>query len=957
MPKFDAGEASAIAFGPFTLVPRERLLLHGAEPVEVSARAFDILVALTAEPNAVLTKAALMDSVWPDVTVGEGSLRFHMANLRKALGDGRGGARYIATLPGRGYCFVAPLSRAPADGTRSVEKGFAATGGNLPNRPLLTVGRDGDVRVVGEGLRNHRCVTIVGPGGVGKTTVALEVAHAFAAERGGAVLLLDLGLLRDPAMVAVTLASLLGVPGDTGDTPNALLASLRHAELLLVLDTCEHVIEAAADLVGRILAEAPAVYVLSTSREPLQVGGEMVHRLQPLASPSCEEAVTAEALPRYPATRLFMERTVATGVPAALTDAEAGLVADICRKLDGMPLAIELAARRVGSFGLAQTAALLGERLALAWPGQRDAPPRQRSLQATLAWSFDLLSEGERDVLRRLAVFVGDFTIEAAFAVATERPGDHAALLDALDSLVAKSLVAARPIGAMMRYRLLDTTRAFALQAGEAEPINDAVAERHAGYCLRWLDDAGLEWSRLSTATQRARHWAGLSNVKAALDWCFGANGDAVLGRQLVARAAPILLGMSLLPECHRWTERALETLDADSRGSREEMLLQSALGVSLMFMRGGKDAARHAHLRALAIADDRGNALDQVQVLGPLQMFHLRTGDFRAALACARRCSVLAGALADPAAAAMSHAILGISFHLAGDLARARQELEAALAWPSDRKRAMTLYLGLDGRVLAGAILARTLWLQGEPGRAAEQARRAVTAAAAMDHALTLCIALSWAITVFDWTGDDAALADHVDRLAAHSGRSSFAPYLAVAEGWRGVAAVRRGDVEAGVEALRDSIERLHAMPYELLTTPLVLALIDGLRRLGQPAEATMLAQECKAAIERCGDFCYRPELLRLEAALDLVTSPADTRRAEALLKESIADSRAQGARGWELRSATTLAGILARSGRQMEAHAVLGPILDAFTEHMATADVAEAAGLMVAAHDHRAI
>ena len=237
--------------------------------------------------------------------------------------------------------------------------------------------------------------------------------------------------------------------------------------------------------------------------------------------------LTAAVALTYPATQLFLERAMASGARFELSDANVAIVAGICQKLDGVALAIELAAGRVEAYGLEQTAALLDQRLSLLWQGQRTAPPRQKTLQATLDWSYGLLSEVERLVLRRLAVFVGYFTIEAALEVVTDAKIDRALLFGAMDSLVAKSMVAPRPIGAMMRYRLLDTTRAYLLETG----VDDAaLAARHAIYYQRWLEQTGAEWPTLSNAAERAPHFASLHNVRAALEWCFGANGDTEIG-------------------------------------------------------------------------------------------------------------------------------------------------------------------------------------------------------------------------------------------------------------------------------------------------------------------------------------------------------------------------------------------------------------------------------------------
>lgn len=935
------------SFGPFRLAAGERLLTRDGVPVDLGARALDILVALVSRPNEPVGKRELMAEVWPDVTVEEGSLRFHIVALRKALGDGQGGARYITTLPGRGYCFVAPVLRSAPPG-QAADGTPAFTGAtSLPARLARMVGREEEVRALSAQLAAARFVTVVGPGGVGKTTVAVAVTHDLLEAFAGAAMFVDFGLLADPRLVPVAVASMLGLPIRSEDPVPGLIAHLRGRRFLLVLDSCEHVIDGAAALAAEIFRAAPEVHILATSREALRVEGEQVHHLAPLDSPPDEPGLTAAAAVEFPAAQLFLERAAAAGAPLDLSDADAALVAEICRRLDGVALAIELAAGRVQAYGLRQTAALLDQRLPLSWTGQRNAPPRQRTLQATLDWSYGLLSEPERLVLRRLAVFVGPFTIEAALGVATGGAVDDVVLFAAIDSLVAKSMVATRPIGAMMRYRLLDTTRAYALQiADDAERA--ALAARHAGYYRRWLEQLGGEWPALSNAAVRGPYLSAMNNVRAALDWCFGPGGEAGLGIALAAAAAPVFLAMSLLTECQRWSERAIGALDAAARGGSEEMHLQAALGMALMFLQGGSDTARVALERALAIAETRDDALGQLVVLGPLHMFHLRTGAFDIALDLGKRGAALAGAVDDPAAAALAHFLLGMSLHLAGDLAGARAALEAALRHQPGGPRASTIYLGFEGQNLSGAILARTLWLQGHPAQAVEQARRAVREAERMDHPVTLSVAMIWAITVFLWTGDLRSAEQHVAWFTARAGSHSLGPYLAVGRALGGALALRRGDAAGAVEILQGGLAALHQARYEVLTTALEIALAEGLAATGRAAEGLALVEQTIRRVEARGDLVYMPELLRVKGLLLAATPQAA--EAEACFRQSLDWARRQAALAWELRAATDLAALLAGQGRSGEASAALRPVLERFTEGAETADLRAAAVLLAA-------
>lgn len=449
-----------LSFGPFSVRPRERRVMRDGVALPLGAKAFDTLMALMSRPNEIVSKWDLMALVWPGITVEETNLRFHIAALRKALGDGKDGARYIATLPGRGYCFVAAVSQADIEAAQRPASRPELPPVKLPNRLQRMVGRTDAMAAVSDRLIASRFVTIAGPGGVGKTAVAVAIAHDLLETFADAAHFVDLAALSDPDLVITSILLMLGLPAQTDDPLPALLAHLQDKRMLLILDNCEHVIAAAAPLAAEIFQAAPQVHILATSREALRVEGEQVYRLAPLAVPPDGSGVTVAAAQTYPALQLFLERARAGGAQIVLDDANATIIARICRKLDGMALAIELAAGRVEAYGLEQTATLLDERLNLLWQGQRTSPPRQKTLQATLDWSYGLLSDLERLVLRRLAVFAGHFTIDAALEVVPDERVDRARLFDAVDSLVAKSMVAPRPIGAMMRYRLLDTTRA-----------------------------------------------------------------------------------------------------------------------------------------------------------------------------------------------------------------------------------------------------------------------------------------------------------------------------------------------------------------------------------------------------------------------------------------------------------------------------------------------------------------
>lgn len=935
-----------VSFGPFLLVPSERLLTKDGNRVELSARAHDILVTLLSRPNEVVSKNDLIAQVWPGLNVEEGSLRFHVAGLRKALGDGKDGARYISTSSGRGYSFVAATSRSRISAPLVVEPSASFRHYNLPSRLGAMIDREEDVEKLSLRLNADRFVTIVGSGGVGKTTVAMAIAHQLQATFSGAVLFVDLSMVSDPRFVTTGVASMLGLSVQSEDVTSGLIAYLRDKRLLLVLDTCEHLIGAVAALAVAIFKTAPQVHILATSRETLQVDGEHVYRLEPLACPPDDGRRSAEIARTFPATQLFVERAMASGANLTLNDSEAAIVVDICRKLDGVALAIELAARRVEVYGLSETAALLDERLAQLWAGPRTAPPRQKTLQATLDWSYGLLSETERTVLRRLAIFVGNFTLHAALAVATGNGLDQAEVFEAIDSLVAKSMVATRTLGAVMRYRLLDTTRAYARELATDDIEAASLAIRHARYYRQWLAEAAGEWSTLMSGTERAPYFAGISNVRAALEWCFGPNGDLPTGIGLAATAAPVLLAMSLLPECHQWSQRALAARDDQACSKSDQMHLQAGLGISSMLLYGENEQAREALNRALALAEAERDGANEAGLLGMLHMFHFRGGDFNVALSFARRCRALADSVDDPTALALAHSILGRSLLMMGDLSGARAELEALFADWSPSQQSDTIYLVHDRHFRAGIALARTLWMQGHPTQAVERAREFIDGARRMDHPASVTVLLAWAASIFLWTGDFHSAQEYIDASIAMSESYSLGPLTSVGRARKAQLAIRQG--RNAVADLRASLAEIHAVRYELITTEFNICLTQGLIANGQPDEAMALLTDTILQVGTKGDTCYMPELLRMKAGLLRAAVPPHPEEAEACLMQSLELSRSQGALGWELRAATDLAAVLAGKGFRQPAREVLERAYGQFSEGFDTADLRAAERLL---------
>ena len=481
-----APDAIRLRFGPFELNATDRSLKKSNQLIPLGGRAYEILIALLENPGAVVGKAELIARVWPDVTVDEGSLRVHLSALRKALCDGQFGDKYIASMQGHGYRFIAPVMRLPVDR----EASSASTGrSNLPPALSRMIGRDAVVLEIQATLQTERLLTIVGVGGIGKTTVALSVGHGLLANLSGAVFLVDLSTASDKEHVFGAIASAIGLDPRSAGRSDALLDFLGPQRALIILDNCEHLIADVAEVADSILQGAPDVRILVTSREALKVAGEDVLRLPPLKCPPEQPGLTASEVLEYPAAQLFAERVSARGGSFSLGDDEAPMVAEICRELDGIPLAIELAAGRAAVFGVRDTVAKLGSRLDLLKFGRRTANPRHRTLKATLDWSYGHLSGVERVVLRRVSIFIGHFSLEAALAVAEQEGICRSEIEDAVESLVNKSLISAWPTRRGMLYRLLDTTRSYALEKLAASGEHNSTAALYASLLNKTLEN------------------------------------------------------------------------------------------------------------------------------------------------------------------------------------------------------------------------------------------------------------------------------------------------------------------------------------------------------------------------------------------------------------------------------------------------------------------------------------
>ena len=470
-----------ISFGPFRLLPARRLLLKGHSPVPLGGRVVDLLIALAERPGEIVSKSELIATVWPHACVDAGNLKVRVAALRRALGDGRAGERYISTVVGRGYCFVAPISRSIRPGPVTAELPAAKSLTNLPAPVVRLIGRDEVVGRVSAQLARQRLITLIGPGGVGKTSVAVATAGALADNYEHGVWFVDLAAIDDPRLLPAAVSSAIRLDIAAEKPCPDLIPFLSDKQILLVLDNCEHIIEAAAVLAFRVLRAAPSVQILATSREPFGLEGEFLHHLKPLGFPSVSHGLSAAEALDFPAIQLFIERAANALGGFSLRDLDVPVVVDICRKLDGIPLAIVLAAGTVDALGLWGVLSRMDDPLRLPVTRHCTAIPHHRTLRANLDWSYHLLAQEEQQTLRRLSVFTGSFTMAAAAMIATDPTCIEYEIVDRVVALVAKSLIEADADGSATRLRLLATTRAYARERLAESGEEVGILRRGAG--------------------------------------------------------------------------------------------------------------------------------------------------------------------------------------------------------------------------------------------------------------------------------------------------------------------------------------------------------------------------------------------------------------------------------------------------------------------------------------------
>ena len=921
----DPRDDRSVSFGRYQMFPGLRLLLRDGHKVELGPRAFDVLWMLFEAGGELVSKYEIIDKVWAGVAVEENNLQAQMSVIRKALGRDR---NLISTEFGRGYRLLAADRAQPSAEGVSVE---VIEPPELPYPLTALVGRADELSDVERLIAGGRLVTITGPGGIGKTRLAVEVGHRLRPTSSDGVFLVEIAKIAENDLVWPAIAAGLQVPSASEGPIGQLPPSLHDKALLLIVDNCEHLAGGVAAAVEALLQKNRNLRILATAQEPLAAEGEHVYRLAPLAVPAADTQ-GAEAAISHGAVELFVERASASARQFDFSDAAAGDVCAICRRLDGMPLALELAAARVPVLGVKGVLAGLTDRFKLLTGGRRTALPRHRTLRATVDWSYTLLDEDERKLFRRLSVLAAEFSADAARYIGAPEYHEPSQAFDLLSSLVAKSLLQSNLSGPAPRYRFLETIRFYALEKLAESGEVTTTAARHAEFFAEVAKQASADWKQLSTEDWRQTYQTDIDDMRGALDWAFSDEGENQVGIDILSHATPFWIQFSLHDEGQRRLTLILEreALDPAIEPARE-MALQASLGTSMTWAKGPIEETSTAWTRALDLARRISDVETQLQAHYGLWLYNLRCGRYVESLAHATQMIELAQIVGDQEAIAAGQRIAGVSHHFLGRHAEARVLIETAWRWYEQGRTAQAFRFGLDQQVASLAFLSRILWIQGFSGDAIETASEAVEKAHALDHACTLCCAMveGWCM-VHALNGDDEIVERAVVTLvhtASKHGLGFWKTYGDVFGLW--VAARKTPDAIAAdhLDSVVTAVNDIHFDGgYSTLLTDLLLTF----HQVGR--DVPILATLVNEMMAKAGEDAHwaAPEFRRVGVKL------ASAR--DAISQEQLADALAiahrQGAYAWELKIAIDLAGALLEENRRPEAASVLGPVLASFPD-----------------------
>lgn len=887
-------------------------------------RATALLLALLEAQGRLMTKDELLEKVWPGVIVEENTIHSQISALRKALGLARD---LLQTVPGRGYVLLTshfeseeasdkgPTREVPRIGTRGQT--------NLPPAGTTLVGRDLEIQLVLRALTISRLVTLTGPAGIGKTRLSQEVARDRLHAYPDGVFWIELASISNPDNVAQALGRTIGLPA-SAQSPEEIVRGIGPRAMLILLDNCEHVLESVAVLAEAIIQGTAAAHILTTTREALRIDHESIFTVPGLDLPD-QGTVDTGVIASCGAVRLFLERAQSAGLNISLEAPMAQSVLEICRRLDGIPLAIELAAARSATLGVGAVRERLGDRFRLLVGGMRSALPRHRTLQAALDWSYELLSSPERTLLQRMSVFAGNFNLSGLLAVCSGEPLTAADVIRYLAELAAKSLVVTRLAGGVAEYRLLETMRDYARDRLESCGGVDPVSRAHAVHYLSVLRQAEQDQKRFSPEAWVALYGGTLEEVRAAVSWAFSHESEWQLAVDLTIGAIPLWHVLSLESEAASQIEAALEILEPNLENRERRMKLSTALGKSWMFGLGTRPRAIEDYENGLTLALELGSDDYALRSLWGMFAGAISSGRIREALGYAERFSAIATLSSDPLDTLAGDRIRGLAFYLLNDLPQARVHLQRVVEC-YDTRNFTAASLRYAGDILSAArrILGHVLWLEGRTDEAVATMEANVLATRAIKHPYSYCSVLgasSCPISLF--TGDLPGARRWIQSLREAATEFSLDHWSRAADCFLGAVLVQEGSPEAGLELLLASERHLsHRSFLPCYYLPIRAMIGEALSLLGNAEEGLESLDFCFQPDNLLGRTWCLPEVERLRGECLLRTARTNRfEAAESSFRAALAAAREQGTPAWELRARNSLDRLSLSFGRQGDA------------------------------------
>lgn len=901
---------TVFTFGPFRLVTDQRTLERDGKPWTVGSRSLDLLTILLLNSGKIVTKEELIAHAWPNTTVEESSLRVHIAGLRKALQDDDG--RYVRNVPGRGYCFVHSVEIGEGDRT-SVPLATTAQ----PNKPrrdlpmLLTklVGRERDITEIKESLIADRFVSIVASGGVGKTSIAVALSHRLFDVFEHGVVFVDLSSLASGDMLGSTVARAFGLEASSEGRLDHLLESLRDRKFVIVLDNCEHVIDDVTIFCETLIGAVPEAHILTTSREVLRAAGEVVYNLSPLRSPGLGEAVLLEDIAQFSALEMFFDRAAAGGMRATPTVDDLPKVATVCRRLDGIPLALELAAGRVAAYGIDGLLELLENRFRLHWRGRRAAMERHQTLRAMFDWSYNLLDDYERAAFRFMSTFAGRFSIEAACAVLAPLSKTKAEIFDICEGLASKSMISPHYSAADgQHYRLSETARAYAGERLAQDHDEFALAKgSHARFYAEFAQKFHVGTGLFNIWTKDHVPADLLADIRLALTWSFDKSNDRSLGIELLASSWTLFSEPALVRECFNWALKALDEAETTEISLETESAICEALTFTGILVPSGVERTKSAALRCIEICEQLGLIYRQLRVLAAYNVFIMRLGDNREGLEAAEKFSAVANSTGDVETIRTAQWMMGTSRAYLGDFRQSLAEFRDSL--PHYRTELDIDFLGFLQLVRARLMHARAMWAQGQTKTSVQLTYGALDEARAYRNPICLSIALSHAAGILLWDGDHEGAGVVARELVSEASRHGLTSFRALGIGIEGHCAVLSGDLEAGKRLLKVALHQVEEQKHANTATSLLSAMAEACLVAGEAVEALQYIDLAIVRAKETGELFQLADLHRVRAQI-LWRAPNEASKSAAVdaFREALDIANEQGAFMWVFSISTTM-------------------------------------------------